>query len=130
MYNLQPVKPGIGFTHSSRKLIRSCPPPRTHCSQLHYQQQMPRFVHPHEVPMQGQFIPSYGQPHPHDVHLAPIQQPHDIAALQGHPHFVTQVKYAIQVIYWCCPSATEFSRLGGGGGHCCPTAFQRCLRVN
>lgn len=61
-------------------------------SQLHYQQ-MPRFIqcHPHEVPLQGQFMPSYGQPLPHDVNLASIQQPHELTAMQGHAHFVAQV---------------------------------------
>ena len=45
---------------------------------------MPRFVHPHEVPVQGQYMPSYGHPNP-------LQQSHENSAIQGQTHFIAQV---------------------------------------
>lgn len=71
---------------------------------------MPRFIHPHDVPMQGQYMPSYGQPHPHEVHLGQIQQSHEMAAMQGHTHFVAQVS-----TYDVVPCA-EFILVVGEGG--------------
>ena len=74
------------------------------CSQLHYQQ-VPQFIHPHEVSLQGQYMPSFGhgQPHPHEVNLAPVQQPHELTQMQGHAHFGSQVhvhaQYSMQCMY-------------------------------
>ena len=50
-------------------------------------------MHPHEVSIQGQYIPSFGhgQPHPHEVNLAPVQQQHELTQMQGHAHFGAQV---------------------------------------
>ena len=64
-----------------------------YCSQVQYQQ-LPRYVHPHEVPVQGQYIPSYGHPNT-------LQQSHEKPAIQGQTHFIAQVIYTVAAKKCC-----------------------------